>query len=201
MIPVECPCHAAWPAKDLCTLQDTLILLFCSRCYCAFPSRTLVSCPLSHSSCAVATPTTSTHQHTLKQYEGGEPCSICGHVMLPPGAAQHESCMPATIISGFLYLGSYDTASRQDLLKAMGITHVLNVRAAAGGGGVGRTAAGFFPAASAAQQRHATRAPHCGLRTHAKQPLLPCLALSGCVPADRAQLPSAVQEHLHLPHS
>lgn len=35
--------------------------------------------------------------------------------------------MPATIITGFLYLGSYDTASRQDLLKAMGITHVLNV--------------------------------------------------------------------------
>jgi hypothetical protein len=35
--------------------------------------------------------------------------------------------MPATIITGFLYLGSYDTASRQDLLKAMGITHILNV--------------------------------------------------------------------------
>jgi hypothetical protein len=35
--------------------------------------------------------------------------------------------MPTTIINGFLYLGSYDTASRQDLLKAMGITHVLNV--------------------------------------------------------------------------
>jgi dual specificity MAP kinase phosphatase len=48
--------------------------------------------------------------------------------MLPPGTSPHESCMPATIISGFLYLGSYDTASRQDLLKAMGITHVLNVR-------------------------------------------------------------------------
>lgn len=63
----------------------------------------------------------------LLQYEGGEPCSICGHVMLPPGLAPHDSCMPATIISGFLYLGSYDTASRQDLLKAMGITHVLNV--------------------------------------------------------------------------
>jgi hypothetical protein len=35
--------------------------------------------------------------------------------------------MPATIISGFLYLGSYDTASRQDLLKSLGITHILNV--------------------------------------------------------------------------
>lgn len=37
--------------------------------------------------------------------------------------------MPATIVPGYLYLGSYDTASRQDLLKAMGITHVLNVSA------------------------------------------------------------------------
>lgn len=64
---------------------------------------------------------------TCLQYEGGEPCSICGHVMLPPGTSPHESCMPATIISGTLYLGNYDTASRQDLLKAMGITHVLNV--------------------------------------------------------------------------
>jgi hypothetical protein len=36
--------------------------------------------------------------------------------------------MPTTILNGFLYLGSYDTASRQELLKAMGITHILNVR-------------------------------------------------------------------------
>jgi len=35
--------------------------------------------------------------------------------------------MPATIIPGFLYLGSYDTASRQELLKAMNMTHILNV--------------------------------------------------------------------------
>eukprot|EP00882_Tetradesmus_deserticola_P019594 GHRQ01021100.1.p1 GENE.GHRQ01021100.1~~GHRQ01021100.1.p1 ORF type:complete len:171 (-),score=19.53 GHRQ01021100.1:412-924(-) len=61
------------------------------------------------------------------QYEGGEPCSICGHVMIPAAARDHDSCMPTTILSGFLYLGSYDTASRQELLKALGITHVLNV--------------------------------------------------------------------------
>eukprot|EP00882_Tetradesmus_deserticola_P033731 GHRQ01038556.1.p1 GENE.GHRQ01038556.1~~GHRQ01038556.1.p1 ORF type:complete len:156 (+),score=34.49 GHRQ01038556.1:333-800(+) len=60
------------------------------------------------------------------QYEGGEPCSICGHVMIPAAARDHDSCMPTTILSGFLYLGSYDTASRQELLKALGITHVLN---------------------------------------------------------------------------
>eukprot|EP00879_Flechtneria_rotunda_P019129 GHRR01020084.1.p1 GENE.GHRR01020084.1~~GHRR01020084.1.p1 ORF type:complete len:127 (+),score=7.16 GHRR01020084.1:180-560(+) len=63
----------------------------------------------------------------LLQYEGGEPCSICGHVMVAAGRG-HDSCMPTTIINGFLYLGSYDTASRQELLKAMGITHILNVR-------------------------------------------------------------------------
>eukprot|EP00775_Hariotina_reticulata_P012671 gene12671-12798_t len=34
--------------------------------------------------------------------------------------------MPTTIISGFLYLGSYDTASRQELLKSLGISHILN---------------------------------------------------------------------------
>lgn len=51
--------------------------------------------------------------------------------MLPPGQGPHESCMPATVISGFLYVGSYDTASRQDLLKSLGISHILNVRTAA----------------------------------------------------------------------
>ncbi|KAF6248776.1 protein-tyrosine phosphatase-like protein [Scenedesmus sp. NREL 46B-D3] len=63
------------------------------------------------------------HYH---DYEGGEPCSICGHVLIPAGGRGHESCMPTTILSGFLYLGSYDTASRQELLKAIGITHILN---------------------------------------------------------------------------
>jgi dual specificity MAP kinase phosphatase len=40
--------------------------------------------------------------------------------------------MPTTILNGFLYLGSYDTASRQELLKAMGITHILNVSSGQG---------------------------------------------------------------------
>jgi dual specificity MAP kinase phosphatase len=40
--------------------------------------------------------------------------------------------MPTTILNGFLYLGSYDTASRQELLKAMGITHILNVSSVQG---------------------------------------------------------------------
>jgi len=69
------------------------------------------------------------HACLLSQEE--TPCSICGHVIVPASKGQHESCMPATIVPGYLYLGSYDTASRQDLLKAMGITHVLNVSASA----------------------------------------------------------------------
>lgn len=67
----------------------------------------------------------------LPQYEGGEPCSICGHVMLPAGGKAHDSCMPTTIISGFLYLGSYDTASRQELLRSLNISHILNVSCSA----------------------------------------------------------------------
>lgn len=101
--PLCSPTADATPALP-CPL---LTLLPCPSCY---PSHAVYNCP-----------------QNLVQYEGGEPCSICGHVMLPIGTAHHESCMPATIISGFLYLGSYDTASRQDLLKSLGITHILNV--------------------------------------------------------------------------
>ena len=41
--------------------------------------------------------------------------------------AEQSSAMPSEILPGFLYLGSYDHASRLELLKAMGITHVLSV--------------------------------------------------------------------------
>ena len=41
---------------------------------------------------------------------------------------KEASIKPAEILPGFLFLGSYDTASRSELLKAMGITHILNVR-------------------------------------------------------------------------
>lgn len=65
------------------------------------------------------------------QYEGGEKCATCGHVL--HGAAQcsapDSSAMPTTILPGFLYLGSYDHASRLELLKTMGIDHILSVRA------------------------------------------------------------------------
>ncbi|KAG2442362.1 hypothetical protein HXX76_002448 [Chlamydomonas incerta] len=36
------------------------------------------------------------------------------------------SVLPTAVIPGSLYLGSYDTASRSELLRAMGITHILN---------------------------------------------------------------------------
>lgn len=66
------------------------------------------------------------HYH---DYEGGEPCSVCGHVLnstpLPsPGRPTKE---PTLILQDFLYLGSYDAASRCELLKAYGVTHVLNL--------------------------------------------------------------------------
>jgi dual specificity MAP kinase phosphatase len=75
---------------------------------------------------AVRHPWTGSLTISSLQYEGGEPCSVCGHVLVG-SRMQHESCMPTTVIPGFLYLGTYDTASRQDLLKTLNITHILNV--------------------------------------------------------------------------
>ncbi len=56
-----------------------------------------------------------------------EPCSTCGHIMTQQEKKQCESVLPTAILPGFLYLGSYDTASRSEMLKAMAITHILNV--------------------------------------------------------------------------
>ncbi len=67
----------------------------------------------------------------MPQYEGGEPCKICGHrlVKMEERVLPTEtSAFPTEILPGFLYLGSYDNASRSELLKAMGVTHILNVR-------------------------------------------------------------------------
>lgn len=64
------------------------------------------------------------------QVENGEPCTVCGHVMSQAERKQLEpSVLPTAVIPGSLYLGSYDTASRSELLRAMGITHILNVSA------------------------------------------------------------------------
>ncbi|WCJ37428.1 Dual specificity protein phosphatase 5 [Euphorbia peplus] len=66
------------------------------------------------------------HYH---KYEEGEVCGICGHRM--PESDQkspplHLSAFPSEILPEFLYLGSYDNASRSELLKTQGISRVLN---------------------------------------------------------------------------
>jgi len=68
------------------------------------------------------------HYH---KYEEGEVCGICGHRM-PESTADkspsvHLSAFPSQILPDFLFLGSYDNASRSELLKTQGITRVLNV--------------------------------------------------------------------------
>ena len=65
------------------------------------------------------------HYHQLHQT-----CAICGH-RVPDAAAQQTaaqlSAFPSEILPEFLYLGSYDNASRSELLKTQGISRVLNV--------------------------------------------------------------------------
>jgi dual specificity MAP kinase phosphatase len=65
------------------------------------------------------------HYH---KYE--EVCSICGH-RVPVGSEKTSiqvSAFPSVILPEFLYLGSYDNASRSELLKTQGISRILNVR-------------------------------------------------------------------------
>lgn len=66
------------------------------------------------------------HYH---KYEEGEVCGICGH--RAPQSSEtpsfHFSAFPTEILPDFLYLGSYDNASRSELLKTQGISRVLNV--------------------------------------------------------------------------
>ncbi|KAG8094395.1 hypothetical protein GUJ93_ZPchr0012g19830 [Zizania palustris] len=74
------------------------------------------------------------HYH---KYEQGEVCGVCGH--RPPAspaageqaavgvqAPRPGSAFPSEILKEFLFLGSYDNASRSELLKTMGISHILN---------------------------------------------------------------------------
>lgn len=67
------------------------------------------------------------HYH---KYEEGEVCGICGHRV--PATSEKTSlqvsAFPSEILPEFLYLGSYDNASRSELLKTQGISRVLNVR-------------------------------------------------------------------------
>jgi hypothetical protein len=45
-----------------------------------------------------------------------------------PPAVKPPSAFPSEVVPGFLYLGSYDHASRHEILKTFGMTHILNVR-------------------------------------------------------------------------
>ncbi|CAN6471996.1 unnamed protein product [Victoria cruziana] len=65
------------------------------------------------------------HYH---KYEEGEVCGVCGHRMPATSerSAPQTSAFPSEIIPDFLYLGSYDNASRAELLKTQGISRVLN---------------------------------------------------------------------------
>lgn len=48
--------------------------------------------------------------------------------MIGDGDVCTPSALPTEVVPGFLFIGSFDHASRADLLKTLGITHVLNVR-------------------------------------------------------------------------
>lgn len=66
------------------------------------------------------------HYH---KYEEGEVCATCGH-RIPASfekSSTPSSAFPSEILPDFLYLGSYDNASRAELLKTQGISRVLNV--------------------------------------------------------------------------
>ncbi|KAK6774290.1 hypothetical protein RDI58_029529 [Solanum bulbocastanum] len=66
------------------------------------------------------------HYH---KYEEGEVCGICGHRMpdvSEKGSSIHVSAFPSEILPEFLFLGSYDNASRAELLKTVGISRILN---------------------------------------------------------------------------
>ncbi|KAJ6800491.1 uncharacterized protein M6B38_289120 [Iris pallida] len=66
------------------------------------------------------------HYH---KHEQGEVCRVCGHRPVPaerPAVQQGGGAFPTEILPDFLYLGSYDNASRIELLKTIGVSHVLN---------------------------------------------------------------------------
>jgi hypothetical protein len=65
------------------------------------------------------------HYH---KFEDGEVCGICGHrLQEATEKGPQQSAFSTEILPQFLYLGSYDNASRAELLKAQNITRILNV--------------------------------------------------------------------------
>lgn len=146
--------------------------------------------------------------HVL-QYLGGEPCAICGHRLevapTQAGAApaapppKPPSAFPSEIVPGFLFLGSYDHASRHEILKTLGIGYILNV-GAWGVAWVGDNGWGTCMVGRAGcRMQPAGMVGASPIIWHFVDPLS-----RGSLPpgvADRAQLPGAVPQLVHLPHS
>ncbi|PHT43155.1 Protein-tyrosine-phosphatase IBR5 [Capsicum baccatum] len=68
------------------------------------------------------------HYH---KYEEGEPCGVCGHRMADisdKSSSIQVIAFASEILPDFLFLGSYDNASRAELLKTQGISRVLNLQ-------------------------------------------------------------------------
>mmetsp|Transcript_25396 Transcript_25396/g.47948 ORF Transcript_25396/g.47948 Transcript_25396/m.47948 type:complete len:297 (-) Transcript_25396:523-1413(-) len=64
------------------------------------------------------------HYH---KWEQGEVCKTCGHRPSTPSERREPaSTFPSEILPEFLYLGSYDNASRNELLKAIGVRCIVN---------------------------------------------------------------------------
>ena len=62
------------------------------------------------------------------KYEEGEVCGICGHRLIEAAEkGPQQSAFSTEILPNFLYVGSYDNASRAELLRTQGITRIVNV--------------------------------------------------------------------------
>ncbi|KAM3301525.1 hypothetical protein P3S67_016027 [Capsicum chacoense] len=65
------------------------------------------------------------------KYEEGVPCGVCGHRMADisdKSSSIQVSAFASEILLDFLFLGSYDNASRAELLKTQGISRVVNMK-------------------------------------------------------------------------
>jgi dual specificity MAP kinase phosphatase len=68
------------------------------------------------------------HYHNSEE---GERCGVCGHRSGPMAGeppATLDPAFPTEVLKDFLFLGSYNNASRSEVLKTLSITHILNVR-------------------------------------------------------------------------
>lgn len=111
-----------------------------------------------------------------------------------PPAVKPPSAFPSEVVPGFLYLGSYDHASRHEILKTFGVTHILNVRRSV----CGLAARGCIPPLHTGSW---SGQPPAAASFEAGSDVCDvCVACFHPAAVDGAHLPSAVQELVHLPH-